>query len=136
MSKNDVALRLERYDEVSAIALDRHLSTSSISTRLEDLVGNYRHDAPRNCSAGSFRKDAADRAARQRRAELSTTGLPKPPRRIRYNGRHEAQMSKVHAVLLVGVALIAMAAIGTLSLVVVTDVGYVAYQVLKPRANY
>ena len=45
-------------------------------------------------------------------------------------------MSKVHAVLLVGVALIAMAAIGTLSLVVVTDVGYVAYQVLKPRANY
>ena len=63
-------------------------------------------------------------------------GSPKPPRRIRYNGRHEAQMSKVHAVLLVGVALIAMAAIGTLSLVVVTDVGYVAYQVLKPRANY
>ena len=44
-------------------------------------------------------------------------------------------MSKVHAVLLVGVALITMAAIGTLSLVVVTDVGYLAYRALKPGAN-
>ncbi len=31
MSENNVALRLERYDEVSAIAFNRHLSTSSIS---------------------------------------------------------------------------------------------------------
>jgi hypothetical protein len=41
-------------------------------------------------------------------------------------------MSKVYAVLLVVVALITMAAIGTLTLVVVTDVGYLAYRVLKP----
>lgn len=41
-------------------------------------------------------------------------------------------MSKVYAGLLVAVALIAMAAIGTLGLVVVTDVGYVAYRLLKP----
>jgi hypothetical protein len=40
-------------------------------------------------------------------------------------------MSNIHAGLLVGVALIAMAAIGTLSLVVVTDVGYLAYRLLK-----
>jgi hypothetical protein len=44
-------------------------------------------------------------------------------------------MSKVYAGLLVGVALIAMAAIGTLGLVVVTDVGYLAYRVLKPGMN-
>jgi hypothetical protein len=44
-------------------------------------------------------------------------------------------MSKVYAGLLVGVALIAMAAIGTLSLVVVTDVGYLAYRVLKPGSH-
>ena len=31
MSKNNVTFGLERDDEVSAIALDRHLSTSSIS---------------------------------------------------------------------------------------------------------
>jgi hypothetical protein len=41
-------------------------------------------------------------------------------------------MSKVYAVLLVVVALIAMATIGTLALVVVTDVGSFAYRVLKP----
>jgi hypothetical protein len=41
-------------------------------------------------------------------------------------------MPKLYAVLLVVVALITMAAIGTLALVVVTDVGYVAYRVLKP----
>jgi hypothetical protein len=41
-------------------------------------------------------------------------------------------MSKFYAGLLVGVALIAMAAIGTLALVAVTDVGYLAYRVLKP----
>ena len=46
MPKNNVVFRLVRYDEVIVIAPDRHLSTSSISTRLEDLVGNYRHDAP------------------------------------------------------------------------------------------
>jgi hypothetical protein len=31
MSKNYVTFRLERYDEISAIAFNRHLSTSSIS---------------------------------------------------------------------------------------------------------
>ena len=31
MPKNNVAFRLERYDEVSAIALDRHFSPSPIS---------------------------------------------------------------------------------------------------------
>jgi hypothetical protein len=41
-------------------------------------------------------------------------------------------MSKIYTGLLVGVALIAMAAIGTLALVVITDVGYLAYRVLKP----
>jgi hypothetical protein len=41
-------------------------------------------------------------------------------------------MSKVYVVLLVVVALITTAAIGTLALVVVTDVGYLAYRVLKP----
>jgi hypothetical protein len=46
MSKYDVAFRLVRYDEICAIALDRYLATSSISTRLEDIVGNYRHHAP------------------------------------------------------------------------------------------
>jgi hypothetical protein len=41
-------------------------------------------------------------------------------------------MSKVYTVLLVAIALIAMAAIGTLALTVVTDVGYWADQALKP----
>jgi hypothetical protein len=41
-------------------------------------------------------------------------------------------MSKVNAGLLVVVALIGMAAIGTVALTVVTDVGYLAYRVLKP----
>jgi hypothetical protein len=41
-------------------------------------------------------------------------------------------MSKIYTGILVGVALIAMAAIGTLALTVVTDVGYLAYRVLKP----
>jgi hypothetical protein len=44
-------------------------------------------------------------------------------------------MSKVYAGLLVAIALIAMAAIGTLVLTVVTDVGSLAYQVLKPGMN-
>jgi hypothetical protein len=42
-------------------------------------------------------------------------------------------MSRVYAGLLVVVALFAMAAIGTLALVVVTDVGSFAYRVLKGR---
>jgi hypothetical protein len=73
MSKNDVALGLERDNEVCAIALDGHLSTSSISTRLKDPFGNYRHHAPLKllCRIGRG-KDVADRARRQRRAELST----------------------------------------------------------------
>jgi hypothetical protein len=41
-------------------------------------------------------------------------------------------MSKVYAGLLVVVALITMAAIGTLTLVVVSDVSSLAYRVLKP----
>ena len=43
-----------------------------------------------------------------------------------------SQMSKVYAGLFVVAALIATAAIGTLSLVVVTDVSFVAYRLLKP----
>jgi hypothetical protein len=41
-------------------------------------------------------------------------------------------MTKVYAGLLVGVALITMAAVGMVGLVAVTDVGYVAYRLLKP----
>ncbi len=41
-------------------------------------------------------------------------------------------MTKVYAGLFVAVVLIAMAGIGTLSLVAVTDVGYLAYRLLKP----
>lgn len=41
-------------------------------------------------------------------------------------------MTKVYGGLLVVVSLMAMAAIGTLTLVVVTDVGYLAYRALKP----
>jgi hypothetical protein len=44
-----------------------------------------------------------------------------------------SQMSKVCAGLLLGVALIAMAAVGTAALVVVTDAGAFAYRVLKGR---
>jgi hypothetical protein len=57
-------------------------------------------------------------------AAVAANPLQWPPR--------GAQMSKVYAVLLVVVALITMAAIGTLGLVVVTDVGYLAYQIFKP----
>jgi hypothetical protein len=49
-----------------------------------------------------------------------------------FGDKGRSQMSKVYAGLLVVSALIAMAAIGTLGLVAVTDVGYVAYQLLKP----
>jgi hypothetical protein len=45
-------------------------------------------------------------------------------------------MSKVYAGLLVAVALIAMAAIGTLALVVITDIGYLAYQALRPGMTH
>ena len=71
MSENNVAFGLVRYDEICAIALDRHLSTSSISTRLEDLVGNYRHHAP----------DTAlpDWSLRMRRIELRVKGAPSYP---------------------------------------------------------
>ncbi len=43
------------------------------------------------------------------------------------------QMSKIYAALLVVAALITMAAVGTLTLAVVTDVGPFAYRVLKGR---
>jgi hypothetical protein len=46
MSENDVAFRLERYDEVCAVALNRHFSPSSISKRFANSIGNYRHHAP------------------------------------------------------------------------------------------
>jgi hypothetical protein len=46
MSENNVAFRLERYDEVCAIAFNRHLSPSSISKRLANSIGNYSHHAP------------------------------------------------------------------------------------------
>jgi hypothetical protein len=49
-----------------------------------------------------------------------------------FRDKGRSQMSKVYAGLLVGVALITMTAIGTLSLVAVTDVGYAAYRLLKP----
>jgi hypothetical protein len=47
MPEDYVAFGLERYDEVRAIALDRHSSPSSISKRLANSIGNYRHHAPR-----------------------------------------------------------------------------------------
>jgi hypothetical protein len=50
--------------------------------------------------------------------------------------RRGAQMSKVYAGLLVAVALIAMAAIGTLALIVITDVSYWAYQALRPGMTH
>ena len=49
-----------------------------------------------------------------------------------FGDKGRSQMSKVYAGLLVVSALIAMAAIGTLSFVAVTDVGYLAYRLLKP----
>jgi hypothetical protein len=48
----------------------------------------------------------------------------------------DSQMSKIYAGVLVGVALNTLAAIGALGLVVVTDVGYLAYRVLKPGTNH
>jgi len=71
MSENNVAFGLVRYDEICAIALDRYLATSSISTRLEDIVGNYRHHAP----------DTAlpDWSLRMRRIELRVKGAPSYP---------------------------------------------------------
>jgi hypothetical protein len=46
MSKNNVAFRLERYDEFCAIAFNRHSSPASISKRLANFVGDYRHHTP------------------------------------------------------------------------------------------
>ena len=46
MSKNDVAFGLERYDEICAISFNRHSSSSSISKRLANFVGDHRHDVP------------------------------------------------------------------------------------------
>ena len=45
MSENNVAFGLERYDEVRAIAFNRHFSPSPISKRLANSIGNYRHYA-------------------------------------------------------------------------------------------
>jgi hypothetical protein len=45
MPKNNVLFRLVRYDEVIVIAPDRHSPTSSISKRLANFVGDYRHHA-------------------------------------------------------------------------------------------
>jgi hypothetical protein len=73
MSKNNVAFGLERYDKVYAIAFNRHCSPSSISKRLANFVGDYRHHAP--LAAGSVappRNSAADQGSRQRPAVLST----------------------------------------------------------------
>jgi hypothetical protein len=49
--------------------------------------------------------------------------------------RELSQMSKLYAALLVVVALMGMAAIGTLALVVVTDAGNLAYPTLRPGMN-
>ena len=45
MSENNVAFGLERYDEVCAIAFNRHFSPPSISKRLANSIGDYRHHA-------------------------------------------------------------------------------------------
>jgi hypothetical protein len=63
MSENNVAFGLERYDEICAIAFNRHGSPSPISKRLADFVGNYRHDR-------SLETALPDRCARMRRIEL------------------------------------------------------------------
>jgi hypothetical protein len=116
MSKNNVAFGLERYDEVCAIAFDRYLSTSSISKWLANFVGNYRHHVPAKLLCRICRgKDAADRTPRQRLAELSTIEVNRSRHREPVTiAAWGAQMSKVYAGLLVAIALIAMAAIGTL----------------------
>jgi hypothetical protein len=44
-------------------------------------------------------------------------------------------MSKLYAALLVAIALMGMAAIGTLALVVITDAGNLAYPTLRPGMN-
>jgi hypothetical protein len=67
MAKNNVAFRLKRYDEIGAIALDRHLSTASIPKRLANFVRNYRHHTPlkllchigrKGCGGSSFTSKA------------------------------------------------------------------------------
>jgi hypothetical protein len=56
MTEYNMAFRLECDDEVSAIALDRHLPASSISKRLSNFIDDYRHDTPRNYAARSYQK--------------------------------------------------------------------------------
>ena len=75
MSENNVAFRLECYDEVSAITFNRHSSAPSISKRFANFVGDHRHHAPPaadHLDVAPPRNIAADRPSRQRRAELST----------------------------------------------------------------
>ena len=77
MSENNVAFRLECYDEVIAIAFNRHSSPSSISKRFANFVGDHRHHAP--LAADRLRvappgNSGADRGSRQMRAELSING--------------------------------------------------------------
>jgi hypothetical protein len=75
MSENNVAFRLECYDEVSAIAFNRYSSPSSISKRFANFVGDHRHHAPLAADrlrVAPPRNNAAVRGPRQRRVELST----------------------------------------------------------------
>jgi len=73
MSENNVAFRLERYDEVSAIAFNRHFSPSSISKRLAilsvttDITHLWRLTDDALCRRAIV---AADLGPRQSRAEL------------------------------------------------------------------
>ena len=46
MTENNVTFGLERYDEVRAIAFNRHSPPASISKRFANLVGDYRHHTP------------------------------------------------------------------------------------------
>ena len=48
MPKDNMVFGLECYNEVFVISPNRNLAPSSVSTRLEDFVGNYRHRAPLN----------------------------------------------------------------------------------------
>ena len=70
MSENNVALRLERYDEVCTIAFNRHFSPSSISKRLANSIGNYRHTHPWRLIGDALCRalhSATDQGSRQRR---------------------------------------------------------------------
>jgi hypothetical protein len=75
MSENNVAFGLEGYDEVSAIAFNRHCSPASISKGFANFVDDRRHRAPLAADrlhVAPPRNSAAHRGSRQRRAELST----------------------------------------------------------------